>query len=126
MASNGVYQNITRKIAAKTASYQVVAGDIGTLFTNRGASGAVTFTLPAVADVWTGWWCEVFAAAAQNVVVASAGSNDNLTTFNDLTADTITWSTSGEIVGASVRVTWDGTGWLCQLMTEETQTTSIS
>ncbi len=116
-----------RKIVNKTASYRMVPEDVGTLFTNRGAGGAVTFTLPITTDIVSGWWCEVFACVlAQNLVLATYNSLDDLTTFNDLTADSITFSTSSEIAGASVRAVWDGTGWLCFLMTQETQTATIA
>jgi len=36
-----------RTVSVKTAAYTVLSGDCGTLFTTEGASGAVTFTLPA-------------------------------------------------------------------------------
>ena len=34
-------------VQAKTASYTVTTNDIGRTFTNQGASGAITFSLPA-------------------------------------------------------------------------------
>ena len=34
-------------VEAKTANYTVTEGDCGSVFTNTGASGAVTFALPA-------------------------------------------------------------------------------
>ena len=122
----GMLKPQLQPISAKTAAYQVVVGDLGTLFTTRGNGGSLTFTLPAVADVPTGWWCEFYNAAGQTMVVASSGSLDNVTTFNDLTADSITFSTSSELIGAAVKVVWDGTGWLSFLHTEETQTATIA
>ena len=107
-----LWQNALRKISAKTASYQVLASDFGTTFTNRGTTAAVTFTLPAVADIPAGWWCEFFVVGAGGIVIASSGSADNIVGLNDATADSITISTASLIIGASVRVIWDGTGWL--------------
>lgn len=122
----GLGQGLYRKISAKTASYQIKEGDIGTLFTTRGASGAVTFTLPLATYLPSGWWCEFFQAADQNMVIAAYASGDNITTKNDLTADTITFSTATELIGNGVRVVWDGTGWLAFLMTEETATATVA
>jgi len=122
----GLNPDTYRTISAKTASYSVRPEDIGKIFTNRGAGGAVTFTLPTVSTIAAGWWCEFFVVADQNVVIASQGSSDNIVTFNDAGADSITISTAGEIIGASVRVIWDGTSWLAQLMVHETQTPTIA
>src|SRR3990167_588899 len=113
-------------IDAKTADYTVVAQDIGKILTNRAATASVTFTLPIVTEIQAGWWCMFFAAADFAVVIASAGSLDNLTTFNDLTADSITIDTATEIIGAGVKVVWDGTGWLVHLFPQETQTVTVA
>lgn len=37
---------VGRAPVAKTAAYQILASEAGTTFTNAGASGSVTFTLP--------------------------------------------------------------------------------
>lgn len=124
---NGLFSTGRSVIEAKTAAYTMTRQDECKIFTNRGASGSVTFTLPVVTDLPVGWEVTVFTCvAAQNVVIASNGSSDNLTTFNDLQADTLTFSTSSEIAGAGVRLVWDGTGWLTFLHTEETQTVTIA
>src|SRR3990167_5933595 len=99
-------------IEAKTASYTVKPEDLGKLFTNRGAGGSVTFTLPTTAEVFSGWWCEFFTAVlAQNVIIA-AGTADKMVTFNDIAADSVALSTASERAGAGVRVVHDGTGWV--------------
>src|SRR5574341_125874 len=105
-------KNLYNKIVAKVAAYQIVPGDIGTLFTNRGATASFTFTLPTVADLTAGWWCEFFGVSAYGFVIASAGSSDNIVALNDAGADTITMTTTSRIIGASVKVVWDGTSWL--------------
>jgi hypothetical protein len=55
----------TRAVEVKTANYAVVAGvDNGKTFTNEGASGAVTFALPAAT---VGQWYRFVAKAAQEI-----------------------------------------------------------
>lgn len=100
-----------KKLSAKTASYAMTALDLGTVFTNRGAGAAITFTLPPTADIQIGWWARVNIAANQSVTVA-AETADTLNAFNDIAADSIAFSTSNEKVGAGVEFVWDGTGWL--------------
>lgn len=54
-----------RTVEAKTANYTVVANvDNGKTFTNEGASGAVTFALPAAT---VGQWYRFVAKAAQEI-----------------------------------------------------------
>lgn len=124
----GISQSNYRVISAKTADYQIMPEDIGKLFTNRGAAGAVIFTLPVVANIATGWWCRFFTAVlAQNVTIASADSADNITTFNDLTADSVALSTASERAGFGAEYVWDGTGWLAfHNLGAETQTPTIA
>lgn len=124
--TNGLFSTGRPVIEAKTSSYTMTPLDECKIFTNRGAGGAVTFTLPVVTTLPVGWSVSVVAVAGQNVVIASNGSNDNIVTFNDAGADSITFSTSSEIIGAAVTLVWDGTGWLAFLHTEETQTTTIA
>ena len=113
-------------IEAKTASYRMTYLDAGKLFTNRAAAGAVTFTLPPTADIPVGWSVTVFSCVlAQDVTVASHAV-DTVTTFNDLTADSVAWSTVSERAGNGARFTWDGTGWLTELFTGETSTTTVA
>lgn len=105
-------QNLYAQIEAKTADFQIVPGDIGKTFTNRGASASVTATLPPVADLTAGWWCRFFVVANQAVVIASHGSSDNITGLNDATADSLTIDTSAERIGFGATFIWDGTSWL--------------
>lgn len=114
-----------RRVIAKTGDYTVTADDGGTIFTTRGAGGAVNFTLPATTGLVSGWNARFFNAAAQNMTV-TAGTADTMTTFNDLTADSVAFSTSSELIGAGVEVVWDGTGWDVFVMAEETQTMTVA
>ena len=111
-------------VTAKTANYTFTNTDWGGIFTNRGATGGITFTLPAVSATPVGAYVEVFVAANQDVTVASTA--DEMITFNDIDANAVAWTTSSEKLGAAAKFLCDGTSWLCFLMTEETQTTSVT
>lgn len=87
-----------RAEVAKTANYTVLPSDNGKLFTNTGASGAVTFTLPTRA---AGYKLGFFVVADQNVTVSSA-AGDDMVTVNDASADSVAFSTSNEKIGAYV------------------------
>lgn len=116
-----------RKIAAKTAAYYIKPEDEGTLFTNAGASGAVTFTLPPRADIPDGWSCQVFTVAGQNVTVA-ADVADTLVTFNDAAADSITWSTAGDLIGNGAEFIYSAADelWFCLLFIEGAVVTTVT
>lgn len=93
---------------AKTASYTVLSTDAGTLFTNTGAAGAVTFTLPALAaaNVGIGWY--FMATAAQNLII-TAPANKFIMDGN-ATATTATYSTASHIIGAFCLVSLNAAG----------------
>lgn len=114
-----------RNVIAKTGDYTVLAEDGGAIFTTRGAGGAVNFTLPATTSLPVGWSCRFFNAAGQNMLV-TAGTADTMSTFNDLTADSVAFQTSSELIGGAFEVVWDGTGWLVFIMAEETQTVTVA
>ena len=120
----GVRNGTWKDVVAKTANYTVTTDDTDTLFTNRGATGAVTFTLPATAR--KGLRFGFFVVADQNVIVA-AGTADTMVCFNDPTADSIAFSTSSEKVGAFIEIIGDGTGWLTLVhLGAESQTPTIA
>ena len=111
-------------VVAKTADYTIVDGDDGKMFTNRGAAGAVIFTLPAVTAARNGMVVHFFVVAGQNMTI-NATANEMIT-FNDADADGIAFSTANELIGAAVMAVCDGTSWLMFLMTEETQTVTVT
>lgn len=111
-------------VEAKTTAYSVTAADGGKIFTNRGASGSVTFTLPAVSAAVTGMRVWFYAVAAQNLVVA--GTAGELVTFNDAAANSAALQTGSEIIGGCIEAVCDGTSWLIILHTEETQTVTVA
>jgi len=85
---------------SKTASYSVVASDNFTLFDNTGATGAITFTLPAIAN----GYCFAFRVQAdQNVIVASA-EGANMIALNNAVANSVAFSTGSQKIGGQVIV----------------------
>lgn len=96
---------------AKTAAYTVTQADSGKWFTNRGDTDALTVTLPAVSDTYTGVWFRLTAVADAAIAVATATA-DQLVTTRSATATSAKWGTSGEIIGNGFDVTCDGTSWL--------------
>ncbi len=112
-----------RTVIAKTGNFTVLEAQNGTLFTNRAAGGAVTFTLPTTAK--KGLHYGFFVVADQNVIVAG-GSADTMVVFNDATADSIAFQTASEKIGGMIEVYGDGTGWLTKVsLGAETQTPTI-
>lgn len=103
------------RVQAKATSYTVVYGTdpSGTIFTNRGASGAVTFTLPAAAQARKGVFYRFVGIADQNIVVAAATA-DTLVVINDLEADSLAIQTSSVKIGAEIEVFCDGTNWIAK------------
>lgn len=91
-----------RDVVAKTADYTVVTADRDTIFTNRGAAGAVNFTLPAIAKgLKYLFYCE----AAQDLTITAATA-DTLVAFNDLAADSVTidQNTNSKQIGGALMV----------------------
>lgn len=100
-----------KAITHKATDYTVLAADNGTFFTTKGATGAVEFTLPAI-TASQGMRFMFYAAADENLTVSSAAAGD-LICLNDLTADGVTLSTSGHIIGSSFEVIgMDNASWL--------------
>lgn len=109
---------------AKTADYTCTVAENNKLFTNRGAAGAVIFTLPAC---FIGGRYRFFVEANQNVTItAPAGT---LVAFNNAAATSIAFSTASEKIGASVEVVANenGSKWLAIVsLGAETQTPTIA
>lgn len=103
------------KINAQTGNYQVLTplvatGDpSGTIFTNRGAAGAVTFTLPVISALMAGVYYDFVGFANQTWAVAAAAGT--VCTFNNAAATSVTCSTAGAKIGAHIRAYCDGTSW---------------
>lgn len=109
-------------VKAHTASVTLGVQDMGMIHTNRGAAAEVVFTLPTPgSDVRT--WVAFYAVANQNLKVAST---DLPTTFNNATADAVSFETASEIIGGAFVAVWDGSSWLIFTIAEETQTLTVT
>lgn len=124
--ANNKVTGVRTTVVAKTTAYTITAADSGKVLTNRGAAGSVTFTLPTVAAGFDGVDVIIMAVvAAQNVVIA-AQTTGQIVTFNDAAANSITISTTSEIIGAAFRAICDGTSWLLLPYLNEGQTVTIA
>jgi hypothetical protein len=91
-------------IVPKTASFTLDPNSVpsGTRFTNRGAVGAVTCTLPTLLNTaapWVGYYVEFFGVADQNIAFAATTATYGVT-FNNAAATSLTASTGGQKIGA--------------------------
>lgn len=121
MAAWGILDPAGGKIIrtiAKTANYQILdpftltgtGGDAsGTVFTTRGAGGAVTFTLPVITARLAGVFYDFLGVANQTFTVAGAAGT--VVTFNNAAAASVAASTAGGKIGAHMRAICDGTSW---------------
>lgn len=113
-----------RKIIDCTADRTIDETENHCLFTNLGASGTVIFTLPATAK--EGLVYTFFGAANQTLTVAS-GTADKIITNADLAADSVSFATSGEIIGAGMQFVGRADGlWMCFLIAGELVTPTIA
>lgn len=104
------------RISAQTGNYAVLLPTIlatgdpsGTIFTNRGAAGAVTFTLPAVTLAMFGLFYDFVGVANQTFTVA--GTAGQVVTFNNAAATSVACSTAGAKIGNHIRAYCDGVSW---------------
>lgn len=95
----GFLSGLVPRNAIRSANYTVLASDNGTIF--QAITANVTFTLPALR---AGLSFEFNRVDGFNLVIASA-EGDNMIVGNDNAADSITYSTAGNLIGARVRVT---------------------
>lgn len=100
-------------VRAKTADFTLdpTTTRVGTLFTNEGAGGAVTCTLPQLnaSAGWVGFWVEFFGIADQTF--GFAGTAGKVVTFNNAAATSVKAQTGGQKIGARLKATWNGTKW---------------
>lgn len=95
-------------VTAKTSDYTILNSDLPCIFTNRGASGTVIFTLPANSASVQGARVEFYTVAAQ-VITITSNPADTLVVHADAAADTIS---SAATIGQHFKCIFDGTAWL--------------
>jgi hypothetical protein len=86
-----------RALTAKTADATVDAGETFGVLTNRGAAGAVTFTLPALGASSAGLQVCAYVAAAQALNLDPA-TGDKIEALTDTAGDKIANSTVGSYI----------------------------
>lgn len=111
MPAKNVYGGLAFPAEIKTADYTITPFDSGKTFTNRGAGGAVTLTLPLVGPSLNGWWIRAIRHAAQSLVVAT-NPVDTLVISADAAADSVTLGT----IGHGVEVWCDGSQFYALLL----------
>lgn len=101
-------------IIAKTADFTLspTTTRCGTQFTNEGAAGAVTCSLPQLNAVgtWVGYWVEFFGIADQTFGFATVTASKAIT-INNAAANSLKAQTGSQKIGARIRATWQGTKW---------------
>jgi hypothetical protein len=90
----------------KTASFTATAADSGKIFLIVGATAAVVVTLPAIN---TGPFAFRVINGSDVDLTCTAATADTISTYNDLAADSVAFSTSSERIGGSFEVLCNGT-----------------
>jgi hypothetical protein len=98
-------------IKAKTVAYTVTTSESGVIFTDRGATVAVNFTLPVNSTVPIGFDVTFYGVSAYGFTVTCSPA-DTIVGLNNAAADTVTCTTTSLMIGAAVRLIWDGVSWL--------------
>ena len=95
---------LMRRNVGKAANYTVVfpMDAPGTIFTNDGAGGAITFTLPAAALALLGVEY-FFRCVVDQSITVQPPVNDTAIALNDLAADSLAVSTGGQKIGAEIK-----------------------
>ena len=93
-------------VVTKAAAYTVLPSQSGTLFTTSGATGGVTFTLPAAEDGLIYW----FVNAVDGDMKVSAPSAI-MVCYNNAAATTVSFETASEQIGSGFEIFSDGTNW---------------
>jgi hypothetical protein len=95
------------KCVTSIVDLTVTANQSGTFFFTTAATEAeINFTLPAITD---GPYWFMFINTADINLKVTAETADTMTTFNDIAADSASFETSSEKIGAAFMVVCDGT-----------------
>jgi hypothetical protein len=114
----------TPRIVALTGTAQTLkAADSGTIYHNVGLTASITVTLPAISA--GPFYFKILQGAGYSIVV-TAETADTMITFNDAQADSVTFSSSNEIIGGHYEVFCDGTSlFVLPILASEAQTVTI-
>ena len=120
--NNVIPENSRLQVIAKASTATLTAAESGSVITTEGAGGAVILTTPAVAAGLHYW---IINAEDQDLTI-TAGGTDTLVTFNDIEADTVAYTTTGEQIGGGAFLVSDGTKWMVFLMTYDATDQAVS
>lgn len=95
--------NFKRRVVGKNAAYTVspARDQAGTIFTNRGATAGVTFTLPTPTRGLLGCVYKFRSVVDYTLTVAGAANGD-IVTKNDGAANSVAAASPGELLGAAM------------------------
>lgn len=112
------------RFVTKTTSYQVLSSDNMSHFDTLGATGAVTFTLPAIAN---GYFFSFRNLADQNMIVASS-EGANMVALNNLVANSVAFQTGSQKVGGGFNVYSNpaATRWIVQNTSAGANTVTVA
>lgn len=101
-----------QRFQTKTANYQIVATDNLTMFTTLGSVGEVDFTLPPIANGYSFG----FANQAAQIMKVISSEGGNVVALNNLTANSVAFSTGGQEIGGIFHVYSNpaGTKWIVE------------
>jgi hypothetical protein len=122
---SGQVSGLGGPMVSKTTNYTVKTSDNGTTFNTTGATGAVTFTLPAIASS-QGTYLKFYNTVEQNMTITSAeGTNMVMPGFTAAAGGTnAAFSTPGQRSGGIIEVISDGTDWYVTTLSVNPLTTS--
>lgn len=100
------FRGTTINADAAGQAVTVTADDAGLLFINREDAGTVTYTLPTTSLCKGKWFW--FINMADVDMTITAGTVDTLVCKNNAAADSVTFTTATELIGAAVLVVGDG------------------
>ena len=104
---------LKRRLVPKTTSYTVspAKGDFsGSIFTTRGAVGAIVFTLPSPQPSLAETFYDFINIVDQNMTVAAPAGK--VLTFNNAAAASVAALTAGQKIGAIISAYCDGVSWV--------------
>jgi hypothetical protein len=109
--------------AAKTDAYTVKQSESGTIFTTRGATKHIVFTLP---QKKAGLTYRFLNLVDYNMTIVPDTVHTLLTFNNTITAHSAAFSTTSEKKGAACEVLCDGTSWILWPLTKNTLTVATT
>ena len=110
--------NKMMNVLSLTADTTLTQANSGSIINNQADDNAINITLPAQAKGLN----FIFSCVEDESMTITADTADTMVVFNDLAADALALSTSGEKTGGAFFVYSDGTNWIAHEMVSEGQT----